>query len=248
MSLLTDDTMQSISSITEENLKINIELTETIDKLEEIFNSNHTQPPQDFFEQIELLIKLSDEVRQTNDFSYQMDLAKRINKEVREFILKFQDFLPNESLKEFDISEINFKQIKAELAIRLTIQKFTELYGEENTQNKDMVLYNFLRELSVLLEKYIPYLSEEVLQAIRQFAKGVINSLDKHHKDEKIEWVFSIFKNVAKGILWEIDSYITKRKEIFPRTKSIIKFLEEKPGWEWDNDLEECLKYVNEIR
>lgn len=243
MSLLTDDTIESISSSTKVNINIEVEITEIIAQLEKIVKLNQ-MPSKEFIEQLEVLTILSEEVKLKNNFSANMELANK----AQNFRLKFKNYLQNEQIQEFEYSQIDFKQIKAELAIKITILQFTKLYREDNTPNKALVLYNFLRELSVLLEKNINYLSEKLLQSIRQFTEGVINNLNKPCQDEKLEWTFSIFKNAAKGILWEIDNHIKKRKENFTKTKSIIKFLEENPGWEWDDDLEECLKYVTEIR
>ena len=258
MSSLLLDAIQVVTSVNDGSLNINIELAETINKLEEIFNSSHPQAPEDFHKKLEELAKQNEnlnlEFQKTHNLQQQFNLCKSFRKSINNFIIQFQDFLSSNLLKSFEEIEDEIKFIEADRAVRLALMEIIKVIDVEPGKEVSFIFLKtidkFLSNLLEVTESYTDYVPENLLKIYKIVADKFLSFLEKYQLEEENQKEYLInSKAKAKAILWNTSNYQPKSKKRFKTVDELFDYWNEKyDEEEVEKSLEALMEGIDEVR
>lgn len=192
------------------------------------------------FEEISPPIEVTDDIQEKMSL-FLFELQTFINK----LRAKYSDFLSSGEIRQFEDGERRIEGFKKLLVFQNLMRQVAD--------GKDLLarvrkFYAGMIELSEVLEKYIPYFPDHLIETIKNialsFLSGSTLELEQSTISQEVVDYLAAIKNTARGILWQIDNYKKGKKH---PVGELVDWLETAPSWTGD-DFEECLEYVNRVR
>lgn len=237
MTSLLLDAIEVVKSVNDSSSDINTGLAETINKLEEIFNSSHPQAPQGFHKRLEEIVKQSEQVKlefqKTQNLQQQFKSCKLFRELVNDFITQFQDFLPSSLLKDFEELEYDIKSLEADIAVRLALLEILKIIDIDSSEEISFSglknIYKFLSNLLEVTESYTGYVPENLRKITKIIAEKFLSTLENNQlEDEKKKEYLINSKASAKAILWDNTNYQKKSKKRFKTVDELFEYWNEK--------------------
>lgn len=241
----TEDSIRSLSDENSENIVNTLASAKLA--LEHLYESGKGQ-----FSREEIL----DDLRKLVEISWRIKSTENLGEKTKIFFgeyqmlsnqlkTKYNDFFPSRVVKKLEAEEKYREGFK-----RLLIAQEYMLQAFDDQEPVDQAgkLYTGIIELSEVLEQYILFFPEWLIESIKTIALGLLAdpALQPEQPDisQAVVNYLTAIKNTSRGVLWQIDNY---RKEKKHTVGELLNWLETAPIWAGD-DFEECLEYVNRTR
>jgi hypothetical protein len=237
MTSLLLDAISVVTSVNDSTSNINTELAETINKLEEVFNSSHPQAPKGFHKRLEEIVKQSIQVKlefqKTQNLSQQFKLCKLLWESVKNLRNQFQYLLPSNLLKEFEEVEGKIKSLEADRAVHLALLEIVKIIDVESDEEDSFRslknIYEFLINLLDVINKYTDYIPGFLLKITDKVAEKILSILDVYElENEKSKKYLINSKATAKAILWDTSHFHKKSKKRFKTVDELFEYWNDK--------------------
>lgn len=241
----TEDSIRSLSDENSENI-VNILASAKL-ALEQLYESGKGQfAREEILDDLMKLVEISEHIKSTGNLGEKMEIFfgeyQTLSNQLK---TKYNDFLPSRVVKKLETEEKYMEGFK-----RLLIAQEYMLQAFDDKEPADQAgkLYTGMVKLSEVLEQYIFFFPEWLIESIKTIALGfladpVLQPEQPGISQEVLNYLTAL-KNTSRGVLWQIDNY---RKEKKHTVGELLNWLDAAPGWAGD-DFEECLEYVNRTR
>ncbi|MEG4320061.1 MULTISPECIES: hypothetical protein [unclassified Microcoleus] len=238
----TENSIKALLSTSDEMMLGEINFVKST--LEKLFESDEVQISKK--EILNVLLRLFDfleRMREAKTFLQKFDIYyhQLYKPFVTEIIqTKYSDFLTNDSRQKLEAHEKYMEGVR-KLLIALGIISIA--LEEEDKERQYESLYTGISEISEILEKYILYFPQNLIDAIENIALAFLKDPNiKPDRDNQNDTIFSCLvglKNTARAVLWQIEEQRTKEKsslsnspanQIFTREMQIQK---NQPAMDW---------------
>lgn len=241
----TEDSIRSLSDENSENIVNTLASAKLA--LEHLYESGKGQfSREEILDDLMKIVEISERIKVTNNLSKKMNVFSEeyqtFSKKLR---TKYSDFLPTRAIRELEAVEKYIEGLE-----KLMIAQGYMLLGFEDKEpvNQAGKIYTGMVKLSEVLEQYILYFPERLIEITKNIALEIIADPNLQPAQpgisEEVVGYLTALKNTSRGVLWQIDNY---RKEKKHTVGELLNWLETAPSWV-GNDFEECLEYVNRVR
>lgn len=238
----------SIKSLSEDDGEIIINsLAATNLALQRLYESGEGQFSREkILDDLMKIVKISERIKSTNNLREKMKIFfcdyQTLSNQLK---TKYSDFLPSKAVRKLEAGEKYAEGLKK----LLTAQWYMlQAFNDKDLVDQGGKLYMGIVKLSSVLEQYIPYLSEHLIEIIKNVAIGILTdpSLQPEQPElpeAAVNYLIAL-KNTTRGVLWQLENYKKEKKHT---VGELLDWLDTAPGWVGD-DFEECLEYVNKVR
>lgn len=215
--------------------------------LEHLYESGKGQlPREEILNDLMKIAEVSEQIKSTNNFGEKMKiffseyqtLSNQLN-------AKYSDFLPTRAVRKLEAGE---RYIEGFKMLLIAQEYMLQAFDDKNPVEQAGKLYTGMVKLSEVLEQYLSYFPEQLIQVTKNIALAFLAdpALQPEQPDISQEVVnyLTALKNTTRGVLWQLDNDKKERKHTIGE---LLDWLETAPGWAGD-DFEECLEYVNRVR
>lgn len=238
----------SIKSLSEDDSEIIIHgLTSTKLALECLYESAEEQFSRDELrDDLMKIVEISERIKSTKNLGEKMNIFfSKYQTFSQQLKIKYSDFLPSRVVTKLEVEEKYMEGFKKLLIAQMYM---LQAFDEKNLIDQAGKLYTGVVKLSEVLEDYISYLPERLIEIIKNIALAFLAdpSLQPEQTElpqTAVNYLIAL-KNTVRGILWQLENY---KKEKKYTVGEMLDWLETAPGWTGD-DFEECLEYVNRVR
>jgi hypothetical protein len=215
--------------------------------LEDLYESGKAQLPEEaVLEDIAKNLDISERIRANKSFGEKLEiLFNEYLPFYQEIRAKYSDFMPSEIIAQIRSGEKYIEGFKHYITIATA---FDTASKEPKESSRFCKIYFVMFHFSDLVEQYVSYFPDWLLNICETTAKTLltdsIHQLDRTDLSQEMTNYLKLIKNIARGILWQIEDY--KKDKKYP-VEELLNWLELAPRWAGD-DFEECLDYVNQAR
>jgi hypothetical protein len=185
------------------------ELSLTKHALEILFESNEAKIyQQDLFNDTLKIVEVLEQIRQAETLPQKLDIYyseyRPLSHQLQE---KYADFLRPDTFKEIEVYE---KYMDGLREVSIVQNIMLTAYKEETDRiNQYRSLYKGIVKLSNIIEEYLPYFRENLIQYIKEIVLALLNDSslkpDKVNQNEFIFLDLINLKNAAMAVLWQIE-------------------------------------------
>ena len=232
------------------------ELSSIKHSLEKLFASDEARiSKEELFNDRLKIIEVSERIREAKHLRQKVDIYYSEYRPLLNVIkAKYSDFLARDTFKEIEAHEKSLDGLR-----ELTIAQGIMLIAFE--EKIDLVrkygsLYTSMVGLSELLEEYLLYFPQDLIEYVKNIALAFLNDSSlKPDKANQNESVFSYLvglKNTARAVLWQIEENRTRSEkqpsidshsnQIFTREMQIQK---NQPAIDWANSRLEQIETIS---
>ncbi len=214
MTVTTENSIQALLSSSEEMMLGELSLIKHT--LEKLFESDEAQIPKeelsnDLFKIVDVLERIIETKSTLEKFKIYYNEYQPI---LSDFKVKYSDFLATDKFIFFEATE-KIMDVWRELFIALDV--ISSAHEEEDKERQYESLYTGIAKLSELLEQYILYFPQDLIDAVKNIALAFLKDPKlKPDLTNQNQSVFSCLiglKNTAKAVLWEIAENRTKNEK-----------------------------------
>jgi hypothetical protein len=242
------DTEESIRLLSEDDGEIIINgLASTKLALERLYESGKGQLlREEILDDLMKIVEISERIKSTDNLGEKMKIFffeyQTLSNELK---AKYSDFLPTKAVRKLEAGERYMEGFKRLLIAQ---EYMLQAFDDKNPVDQAGKLYTGMVKLSEVLEQYIPYFPEQLIQITKNIALGFLADPALQPEQAGISQTvvnyLTALKNTARGILWQLDNHKKEKKHA---VVDLLDWLEAAPSWAGD-DFEECLEYVNRVR
>lgn len=241
----TEDSIRSLSDENSENIVNTLASAKLA--LEQLYESGKGQfSREEILHDLRKLVEISGRIKSTENLGEKMKIFfEEYQMLSHQFKTKYNDFLPSRVVKKLEAEEKYMEGFK-----RLLIAQEYMLQAFDDKEPVDQAgkLYTGMVKLSEVLEQYILFFPEWLIESIKTIALGFLTDPTLQPEQPSISQevvnYLTALKNTSRGVLWQIDTYKQDKKRT---VGELLNWLETAPSWAGD-DFEECLEYVNQTR
>lgn len=257
MTVTTENSLKALLSNTEEVMFD--ELSSIKHSLEKLFASNEARiSKEESFNDRLKIVEVSERIREEKDLRQKFDIYYSEYKPLLNvFKAKYSDFLARDTFKEIEAHEKymdGFRELI--IALDMMLLAFEEEIDLVHQYGK---LYTGMVGLSELLEEYLLYFPQDLIEYVKNIALAFLNDSSlKPDKANQNESVFSSLvglKNTARAVLWQIEENRTRSEkppsidshsnQIFTREMQIQK---NQPAMDWAKSRLEQIESIREAK
>jgi hypothetical protein len=257
MTVTTENSIRALPSNSEELMFD--ELSSIKHSLEKLFASDEARiSKEESFNDMLKIVEVSERIREAKDLRQKFDIYySEYRPLLNVFKAKYSNFLAPDTFKEIEAHKKSLDGLR-ELIIA---QGIMLIAFEEKIDlvRKYGSLYTSMVGLSELLEKYLLYFPQDLIECVKNIALAFLNDFSlKPDKANQNESVFSDLvglKNTARAVLWQIEENRTRSEkqpsidshsnQIFTREFQIQK---NKAAIDWANSRLEQIETISEAK
>lgn len=241
----TEDSIRSLSEENSENIVNTLASAKLA--LEQLYESGKGQfSREEVLDDLRKIVEISGRIKSTENLGEKMKIFfEKYQMLSHRLKTKYNDFFPSRVVKKLEAEEKYMEGFK-----RLLIAQEYMLQAFDDKEPVDQAgkLYTGMVKLSEVLEQYILFFPEWLIESIKTIALGfladpAIQPEQPSISQEVVNYLTSL-KNTSRGILWQIYNYKQEKKRTVGK---LLNWLETAPVWAGD-DFEECWEYVNQTR
>jgi len=257
MTVTTENSIRALPSNSEEVMFD--ELSSIKHSLERLFASDEARiSKEESFNDLLKIVELLERIREANDLRQKIDIYySEYRPLLNVFKAKYSYFLARDTFKEIEAHE-KFLDGLRELIIAQSIMLIA--FEEKiDLVHKYGSLYTGIVRLSELLEEYLLYFPQDLIEYVKNIALAFLNDSSlKPDKANQNESVFSYLvglKNTARAVLWQIEENRTRSEkqpsidshshQIFTRELQIQK---NQAAIDWANSRLEQIETIREAK
>ena len=254
MTVTTENSIRALPSNSEEVMFD--ELSSIKHSLEKLFASDEARiSKEESSNDMLKIFEVSERIREAKHLRQKVDIYySEYRPLLNVFKAKYSDFLARDTFKEIEAHEKSLDGLR-----ELTIAQGIMLIAFE--EKIDLVrkygsLYTSMVGLSELLEEYLLYFPQDLIEYVKNIALAFLNDSSlKPDKANQNESVFSYLvglKNTARAVLWQIEENRTRSEkqpsidshsnQIFTREMQIQK---NQPAIDWANSRLEQIETIS---
>jgi hypothetical protein len=215
MTVTTENSIRALLSNTEEVMLGELSLIKH--SLEKLFESDEARiSKEESFNDLLKIVEVSQRIRGANDLRQKFDIYySEYRPLLNVFKAKYSDFLARDTFKEIEAHEKYMDSFrKLIIALGIMLIAFEE---KIDLVRKYVALYTGMVELSELLEEYLLYFPQDLIEYVKNIALAFLNDSSlKPDKANQNESVFSYLvglKNTARAVLWQIEENRTRSEK-----------------------------------
>jgi hypothetical protein len=215
MTVTTENSIKALLSNTEEVMLGELSLIKH--SLEKLFESDEARiSKEESFNDLLKIVEVSERIREANDIRQNFDIYySKYRPLLNVFKAKYSDFLARDTFKEIEAHEKymdGFRELI--IALGMMLLAFEEEIDLVHQYGK---LYRGMVGLSELLEEYLLYFPQDLIEYVKNIALAFLNDSSlKPDKANQNESVFSYLvglKNTARAVLWQIEENRTRSEK-----------------------------------
>ena len=215
MTVTTENSIKALLSNTEEVMLGELSLIKH--SLEKLFESDEARiSKEESFNDLLKIVEVSERIREANDLRQKFDIYySEYRPLLNVFRAKYSDFLARDTFKEIEAHEKymdGFRELI--IALGMMLLAFEEEIDLVHQYGK---LYRGMVGLSELLEEYLLYFPQDLIEYVKNIALAFLNDSSlKPDKANQNESVFSYLvglKNTARAVLWQIEENRTRSEK-----------------------------------
>jgi len=130
----------------------------------------------------------------------------------------------------------------------ITQDYMLQAFSDENPVDKAWEIYTGMVKLSNVLEQYISFFPEQLIESIKTIALEFMADPTLQPEQPglfpKVVNYLTAIKHTSRGLLWQIENYQKHKKH---PVGELLNWLDRAPNWKGD-DFDEYLEYVNITR
>lgn len=241
----TEDSIRSLSDENSENIVNSLASAKLA--IEQLYQSGKGQfSREEILDDLMKIGEISERIKETNSLSDKMNIFSKeyqiFSKQLR---TKYSEFLPSRAVRELESVEKYIEGLE-----KLMIAQGYMLLGfdDKDPVNQAGKIYTGMVKLSQVLEQYILYFPERLIEITKNIALAILADPtlqpERPGISQEVVNYLTALKNTSRGVLWQIDNYKKEKKHT---VGELLNWLETAPSWAGD-DSEECLEYVNRTR
>lgn len=242
-------TESSIRSLLEDNVEIIIvdSLASTNLALERLYESGKAQLPKEkILDDLSKIVEISERIKSTGSLEEKMNIFfsdyQPLSNQLK---TKYSDFLPSRVVRKLEFGERYMEGFKNLLSAHISM---ILAFDDQDPVAQIGKLYTGMVKVSEVLEQYISYFPEGLIESNRKIALGILadpafQPAQSGISQAVINYLTGL-KSTSRGVLWQLDNYKKEKKHT---VGELLDWIETAPGWAGD-DFEECLEYVNRFR
>ena len=215
MTVTTENSIRALLSNTEEVMLG--ELSSIKHSLEKLLESDEARiPKEELFNDLLKIVEVSERIREVQYLRQKFDIYYSEYRPLfQEFKSKYSDFLARDSFKEIEAHE-KYMDGLSELIIAqgIMVIAFEEEIDQVHQYGK---LYMGMVRLSYLVEEYLLYFPQHLIECIKNIALAFLNDSslkpDRANQNESVFLYLISLKNTARAILWQIEENRTQNEK-----------------------------------
>jgi hypothetical protein len=192
------------------------------------------------------LVETSEHIKSTDNLAEKTKVFfseyKPLSKHLR---TKYSDLLPSRVVKKLEAED---KYMEGFKELLITQVYMLQAFSDENPVDQAEKLYTGMVKLSNVLEQYISFFPEQLIENIKtialEFLADPTLQPDQPGLFPEVANYLTAIKHTSRGLLWQLENYQKHKKNT---VGELLNWLDSAPTWKGD-DLDECLEYVNITR
>jgi len=192
------------------------------------------------------LVETSEHIKSTDNLAEKTKIFfseyKALSKHLR---TKYSDLFPSRVVNKLEAEE---KYMEGFKELLITQDYMLQAFSDENPVDQAGELNTGMVKLSNVLEQYISFFPEQLIESIKTIALGFLAdpTLQPEQPSLSPELVnyLTALKHTSRGLLWQLENYQKHKK--YP-VGELLNWLDRAPNWTGD-DFDESLEYVNITR
>lgn len=241
----TEDSIRSLSDENSENIINSLDSAKLA--LEQLYESGEGQfSREEILDDLRKLVEISGRMKSTVNLGEKMKIFfgeyQMLSNQLQ---TKYNDFLPSRVVKRLEAEE---KYMEGFKKLLIAQEYMLQAFDDKDPVDHAGKLYTGMVKLSEVLEQYILFFPEWLIESIKTIALGFLADPalqpEQPGISQEVVNYLTALKNTSRGVLWQIDNYKQEKKRT---VGELLNWLETAPGWTGD-DFDECLEYVNQTR
>lgn len=229
--------MNSMMQASLQNLVVTPQIILTADKLEELFHAkNASIPMADWHRDLSNISEISQRISTTENLAEKLDLYlsqyRSLFKQIR---LKYSDFLPLASLKDFMAYEKHIDGLYEFMIIQGLM--LSSLASEKLIYEKYQILYTSMVKLSSWLDEYQIYFSNDLINQIQIIVTAILTDQDlqaafqsashNQYSESELNTYVLALKNTTHAVLSKIGSPHERQVRLYRKLSEDSIFFQE---------------------
>ncbi|MEQ9620494.1 hypothetical protein [Coleofasciculus chthonoplastes] len=192
------------------------------------------------------LVETSEHIKSTDNLAEKTKFLfseyKPLSKHLR---TKYSDLFPSRVVNKLEAED---KYMEGFKELLITQDYMLQAFSDQNPVDKAEKLYTGMVNLSNVLEQYISFFTDQLIENIKtialEFLADPTLQPEQPGLSTEVANYLTAIKHTSRGLLWQLENYQKHKKNT---VGELLNWLDSAPTWKGD-DLDECLEYVNITR